>query len=199
MINKITAIEQKLNVAHKRRSTDNLKALLKRPLIMYQRSMKKYIIIPPKQSEIVQRIQNLFNSEVFTPQQRGYFNAFSNAYLNSDGHKSKMFETFLNGITNSGNTCYMNSILSLLANIPKFKYIIYTCDEKLQSDLLTELKILFAKLDFINHPNVTADNIIEILRSQIIDINFSEQQDAQEFILVLLQTILKGAPACTFI
>lgn len=107
----------------------------------------------------------------------------------------------LSGLYNYGNTCYMNSAIQCLSNIPKFRDYFLSKDftkslkdDKIESNLTLELYKVFFNMWSKNN-TVTPDTFrktIKILAfKQGTYINFigNGQNDVQEFLLFLLTNI----------
>lgn len=101
------------------------------------------------------------------------------------------------GIMNQGATCYMNSILQAFYHLPAFRKIIYEIQESVQKpedSIIWNLQRLFGKLQ------TSADPVSTSLLTKSFGWDkyaASRQQDIQEFMRVVIETIenkLKGTP-----
>lgn len=98
------------------------------------------------------------------------------------------------GLTNLGNTCYINSVLQCLFAIDDFKYtILGSFERRLQeNDVFQSLKNIFLKMECGPQNYVDPEPLISALR-----LDRSIQQDGQEFMklfLTLLERSFEGIP-----
>lgn len=94
------------------------------------------------------------------------------------------------GIRNLSNTCYLNSSLQLLFSIKSFRTTLLK-DEKLSTDWQKKLQAFFAVKEFGLLPVVDPSDFVNNFSMMGSKINISEQQDAVEFLLSLID----GLPA----
>uniref|UniRef100_A0A8D8SW01 ubiquitinyl hydrolase 1 n=1 Tax=Cacopsylla melanoneura TaxID=428564 RepID=A0A8D8SW01_9HEMI len=102
------------------------------------------------------------------------------------------------GIYNLGNTCYINSILQCLSNVPAFRDILlgeeYTVhhQSRTQGQLVEALAGFMTSMWSINSLSGTVlnpKNIRTALQVHTRKFDGAQQQDAQEFLLYLLAAI----------
>lgn len=98
------------------------------------------------------------------------------------------------GLSNLGNTCYINSVLQCLFAIENFKYAIIGCSEPQleNNDVFQSLKNIFVKMECGPRNYVDPEPLISALR-----LDSSVQQDGQEFMklfLTLLEKSFEGIP-----
>ena len=99
---------------------------------------------------------------------------------------------------NLGNTCYMNSIVQVLAHIPNFSNYFRSLDINLinkENKLLLELIYLLKDLNEKNE-SFSPDNFLIELQNYSKEkdlINFTgfDQNDASEFLLILIDYVYK--------
>ena len=94
------------------------------------------------------------------------------------------------GLTNIGNNCYLNSVLQLLKNIPKFTYIFYLMDEN-SGKFLLSLKKLFLKICFSKDSSFSPKEFKDNLGKENKRFSGSNQYDSTIFYISLLNIIQK--------
>ncbi|KAK9353207.1 hypothetical protein V1523DRAFT_411801 [Lipomyces doorenjongii] len=95
----------------------------------------------------------------------------------------------LGGLVNYGNTCFLNSVIQSLASVPRMTEMLAdsnACDLKVSTILSTLLEQLNTRLSS-SHAHSPA-TLLEALRSPRWTMH-TEQQDAHEFLLALLDAI----------
>ena len=111
-------------------------------------------------------------------------------------HKKKFAQV---GLTNIGNNCYLNSVLQILKNIPKFIYHFYLMDENSDKFLLT-LKNLFLKICFSKEKSFSPKEFKEVLGKENKKFSGDNQYDSTIFYISLLNLIQKKLcnPNCNY-
>ncbi len=101
------------------------------------------------------------------------------------------------GLSNLGNTCFMNSSLQCLGHLPSFVSEIKTIDLNLfkKNNLITVLVDLFKQMENKDKDNKSQDilkNIIHLMSEINNKYSLYQQQDANEFISLLLFHLNRG-------
>ena len=94
------------------------------------------------------------------------------------------------GLTNIGNNCYLNSVLQLLKNIPKFIYNFFLMDEN-SGQFLLSLKNLFLKTCFSKESSLNPKDFKDILGKENKRFSGDNQYDSTIFYISLLNIIQK--------
>ena len=92
------------------------------------------------------------------------------------------------GLINFGNTCYLNVIIQALRYTPEFFEIIKKNVDKNNHNLLYRF---FKILEQMNSSNITVKptNLLETIKKYYSDYNILQQQDTQEFLLKIINSI----------
>ena len=102
-------------------------------------------------------------------------------YLNNRYHRC--------GIINEGNTCYMNSIIQSIYNIPIIVKNVFEINLKNNTnkniDLIKQLQIIFSKLNLCDY-NISIKNIFQKLKFQG---HWNSNQDAHEYYTKIMEII----------
>ena len=90
------------------------------------------------------------------------------------------------GLSNLGNTCYVNAALQVLFTCSAFRRAIYAVDTSIiaREPLLEQLQLLFLQMEFGLSTKTNPVRFADVLKLQ-----YGEQQDAQEFQKLLMQCI----------
>ena len=94
------------------------------------------------------------------------------------------------GLTNIGNNCYLNSVLQLLKNIPKFTYNFYLMDEN-SGKFLLSLKKLFLNICFSKANSFSPEEFKDNLGKESKRFSGDNQYDSTIFYISLLNIIQK--------
>ena len=94
------------------------------------------------------------------------------------------------GLTNIGNNCYLNSVLQLLKNIPKFTYNFYLMDEN-SGKFLLSLKKLFLRICFSRDSSFSPKEFKDNLGKENKRFAGDNQYDSTIFYISLLNIIQK--------
>jgi len=94
------------------------------------------------------------------------------------------------GLTNLGNNCYLNSVLQILKNIPKFTYNFYLMDENSDRFLLS-LKKLFLNTCFSKNSSFSPEEFKNNLGKENRIFDGDNQYDSTIFYISLLNIIHK--------
>ena len=118
----------------------------------------------------------------------------SNENEKNDENIKKLYEKkyAIVGLYNTGNSCYMNSVLQLLKNIPQFTYNIFKLNDN-KDKFLIHLKSLFINLCDPNNTSFSPKEFKKYLGLEKSGKIFSgnEQYDSNIFYLALLNIIDK--------
>lgn len=90
------------------------------------------------------------------------------------------------GLSNQGNTCYLNSILQSLFHLPYFRKAIYKMPSK--SSLILALQRLFFRLQYF-HSYVKTSEVIQSLECN--SLHIGSQNDIQEFLKIFQDNLEK--------
>lgn len=95
------------------------------------------------------------------------------------------------GLENLGNTCYMNSIIQCLSNLPIFKSILLTSTHKPVSDdsVTSKLAALLNKMWFNTKIYITPIEFKKSIEKNFAAFNNYRQHDSQEFLTFILDKI----------
>ena len=94
------------------------------------------------------------------------------------------------GLMNIGNNCYLNSVLQILKNIPKFIYNFFLMDEN-SGQFLLSLKNLFLKTCFSKESSLNPKDFKDILGKENKRFSGDNQYDSTIFYISLLNIIQK--------
>jgi ubiquitin C-terminal hydrolase len=93
------------------------------------------------------------------------------------------------GLTNLGNTCFMNSALQCLSNIPEFTRIILSFDDEMNAPIIGAYSALIKTIWSGNYSVTTPSSLLLNIRENLPRFTRYRQQDAQEFMNYFLHLI----------
>ncbi len=106
----------------------------------------------------------------------------------------------MKGIPNFGNTCYFNSALQCLLQIPRLSNYLILTDYTGPCEFIREYqKIVRIAWTSKTHRYIDTRSILQIFRTRFFQFNNSDQQDAQEALMCmmeLLEPIMKPIVTC---
>lgn len=93
------------------------------------------------------------------------------------------------GITNSDNICYFNSVLQCIYNLKSFREAMLTTNYS--GYIFTQLKKIFNEMSKKGDFAINTKQLIENISKNKPSLNSSQQQDAYEFLLTLIEMIVE--------
>lgn len=115
----------------------------------------------------------------------------------ASGQKNESFKKVqLRGIINSGNMCYMNSILQVLIHCGPFGSLLMNVRDHVQYKIKSDTPVLDALAEFMGYflgpnsdSNINPDILYNIIQKRFPHLKRGRQEDAQEFLGYLLQAL----------
>lgn len=102
----------------------------------------------------------------------------------------------LRGIINSGNMCYMNSVLQVLIHCAPFGSLLMNVRDHVQYKIKSDTPVLDALAEFMGYflgpntdSNINPDILYNIIQKRFPHLERGRQEDAQEFLGYLLQAL----------